>query len=390
MRRSKPLGYLLAALAFALTVLLLFAMGHHQHGSMRESSLLKTSQIHGGQYFSINRKLMQDTNRIPSRDAPADRTIEVGVQIENVHQVSLKDKVYWMEGWYWLKWPEAIDKIIKAEKIPLDQIVEFTNVVEETNLTVTLDTAEPTHMVKEGGYYQLVRFSGRFYVNDLDLRRYPFVQVVLPLTLETKPDSLSCYSSGPPCVGLKPERDIAKMMVGQFADINGYDLKAATVEPFLHQYNTTFGVGDLSAFNSVDFNLVYKSNFIAALAQFILPLLVIIGIVLVSPSLPAAMGDVRLAIPTTALLTLIFLQQGYQANIPSLSYLTFLDWLYLYAYLISIVVFVLFCWSTNRYNNADEDYKVDTEIGINFVDKRIQTAAIIVLALLIPFAWFIE
>jgi len=390
MRRSKPLGYLLAALAFALTVLLLFAMGHHQHGSMRESSLLKTSQIHGGQYFSINRKLMQDTNRIPSRDAPADRTIEVGVQIENVHQVSLKDKVYWMEGWYWLKWPEAIDKIIKAEKIPLDQIVEFTNVVEETNLTVTLDTAEPTHMVKEGGYYQLVRFSGRFYVNDLDLRRYPFVQVVLPLTLETKPDSLSCYPSGPPCVGLKPERDIAKMMVGQFADINGYDLKAATVEPFLHQYNTTFGVGDLSAFNSVDFNLVYKSNFIAALAQFILPLLVIIGIVLVSPSLPAAMGDVRLAIPTTALLTLIFLQQGYQANIPSLSYLTFLDWLYLYAYLISIVVFVLFCWSTNRYNNADEDYKVDTEIGINIVDKRIQTAAIIVLALLIPFAWFIE
>jgi len=388
MRRSKLFGYLLAVLAFALAVLILFGMRNGLHGSMRAPSFLKSSRIHGGQYISINRQLMDHAAQTQSVDTTPERTIDLGVHIENVHQLSLKDKVYWMEGWYWLKWPEAIDKIIKSEKIPLDHIVEFTNVVEETNLTQTLDTAEPLYLAKEGYYYQLVRFSGRFYVNDLDLRRYPFVHIVLPLTMETKPDSLSCYPSGPPCVALKPEPEVAKMMVGQFADINGYDLKAATVEPFLHQYNTTFGVGNLSAFDSINFNLVYKTNFVAALAQFILPLLVIIGIVLVSPSLPAAMGDVRLAIPTTALLTLIFLQQGYQANLPSVSYLTFLDWLYLYAYFISIAVFVLFCWSTNRYNNADEDYKVDEEISINVIDKRIQTIAIIVLILLIPFAWF--
>ncbi len=388
MRRSKLFGYLLAVLAFALEVLILFGMRNGLHGSMRAPSFLKSSRIHGGQYISLNRQLMDHAAQTQSVDTTPERTIDLGVHIENVHQLSLKDKVYWMEGWYWLKWPEAIDKIIKAEKIPLDQIVEFTNVVEEANLTVTLDNAEPVFLAKEDNYYQLVRFSGRFYVNDLDLRRYPFVHIVLPLTMETKPDSLFCYPSGPPCVALKPEPEVAKMMVGQFADINGYDLKAATVEPFLHQYNTTFGVGNLSAFDSINFNLVYKTNFVAALAQFILPLLVIIGIVLVSPSLPAAMGDVRLAIPTTALLTLIFLQQGYQANLPSVSYLTFLDWLYLYAYFISIAVFVLFCWSTNRYNNADEDYKVDAEISINVIDKRIQTIAIIVLILLIPFAWF--
>jgi len=389
MRRSKPLGYLLAVLAFALTVLFLFVLRNDQHGPMREASLVNSSRTHGGQYALVNRKSMHHATQVQSIDTTPDRTIELGVHIENVHQLSLKDKVYWMEGWYWLKWPEAIDKIIKAEKIPFEQIVEFTNVVEEANLTETLDTAEPLFMPKEDRYYQLVRFSGRFYVNNLDLRRYPFVHIVLPLTIEAKPDSLSCYPSGPPCVALKPEPDVAKMMVGQFSDINGYDLKASTVEPFLHQYNTTFGVGELSAFDAVDFNLVYKSNFVASLAQFILPLLVIIGIVLVAPSLPAAMGDVRLAIPTTALLTLIFLQQGYQANIPSLSYLTFLDWLYLYSYVISIVVFILFCWSTNCYNNADDESKGKIEIGINLVDKKVQTVAIIVLFLLVPFVWFL-
>ena len=383
MRRPRFFSsvFAISALLVTLWIGLSWSHGFKQHSSAK--------LLPGAQYSQIRRSVSDTPVELASRNAPPERTIEVGAHIENIHQLSLKDKVYWMEGWYWLKWPEAIDKLIKADKVPLDQIVEFTNVVEETNLTETLDTAEPIFMDEEKRYYQLVRFSGRFYVNDLDLRRYPFVQITLPLTLEAKPDNLSCYPSGPPCVGLKPESDVVNMLVGQFADINGYDLTAAEVRPFLHQYSTTFGIHGLSAFNAIDFNLIYKTNPLAALAQYILPLMVITGIVLASPSLPGSLGDVRLAIPTTALLTLIFLQQGYQANLPSLSYTTFLDWLYLYAYLISIVFFILFCWSTNRFNYVDEDFRVDEEIIINRVDRRIQMIAVIVLFLLIPFAWLI-
>ena len=70
---------------------------------------------------------------------------------------------------------------------------------------------------------------------------------------------------------------------------------------------------------------------------------------LVSPSLPGSMGDVRLAIPTTILLTLIFLQIGAKADLPSLSYITYLDWLYIFAYAVSAALFGLFCWSTNLF-----------------------------------------
>jgi hypothetical protein len=64
------------------------------------------------------------------------------------------------------------------------------------------------------------------------------------------------------------------------------------------------------------------------------------------------LGDARLAIPTTILLTLIFLQIGYKAGLPSLEYVSYLDWIYIYAYIIAALLFLLFCWSTNAHTTA--------------------------------------
>jgi hypothetical protein len=116
-------------------------------------------------------------------------------------------------------------------------------------------------------------------------------------------------------------------------------------------------------------------------------LLVVIGIVIASPSLPGSLGDVRLAIPTTALLTLIFLQQSYRADLPPLSYTTFLDMLYIYAYLVSIVFFLLFCWGTIYYNQASEGGELVAEQHINRIDWKFQLVALIGLALLVPLAF---
>src|SRR5687768_9600382 len=91
------------------------------------------------------------------------------------------------------------------------------------------------------------------------------------------------------------------------------------VTPLIHEYNTTFGKGPESAFGRVDFSVTYQTDAWSAFTQHVLPLLIILAFVLVSPPLPSSMGDVRLAIPATALLTLIFTQQTYRDGIPSLS-----------------------------------------------------------------------
>ena len=331
-------------------------------------------------------KGMNFNYRMPMVYGDAQRTIDTGMHIENIYQLNLKDKTFWAEGWYWMKWRPEIQKIIEAEKLPLNQVVEFTNQIEATNMVLEPDTTDPVKL-EDGRLYQLFRFSGHFYVNDLNLAGFPFYDMNLPITMETRPDALSCYEGGPPCVSLLPEKNVADTLIGQFADINGYDMVGSLVKPFLHQYNTTFGIGNPSAFPAIDYGIVFKTNFLSAFGQYILPLLVVIGIVIASPSLPGSLGDVRLAIPTTALLTLIFLQQSYRADLPALSYTTFLDLLYIYAYLVSIVFFLLFCWGTVHYNNAAEGGELLAAQHINRVDWKFQLAALISLVLLVPLAF---
>jgi hypothetical protein len=314
------------------------------------------------------------------------KTIEVGLHVENMHQLSLRDKNYWVEGWYWLRWPRAIQAILEAEKIPTDRMVEFTHQIEDSSMTIVAE--EPEVLALTGDtFYQSFRFSGKFYVDDLNLSRFPFQEISLPVVIETRHSRLSCSADS--CIGLRPDSENVRSLIGQYAAINGYDIKSATITPFIHQYKSNFGIGAPSAFAAVDFSILYNTNPLAAFSLSILPLLVIIGIVVASPSLPGSIGDVRLAIPTTALLTMIFLQQSYRSEIPPLSYLSFMDWLYLYAYVLSIVFFLLFCWGTYFYTTAPEGMASQAVQRIDRVDSFFQIGAILALALIVPLAWFL-
>lgn len=364
-----------------MLAVVLAAIGLFQAGSAQDAIAFNNQNTR-----TADTKGMDFKNRMPMVYGDVRRTIDTGMHIENIYQLNLKDKTFWAEGWYWIKWRPEIQKIIEAEKIPLNQVVEFTNQIEATNMVLEPDTTDPVKL-EDGRLYQLFRFSGHFYVNDLNLAGFPFYDMNLPITMETRPDALSCYEGGPPCASLLPEKNVAETLIGQFADVNGYDMVGSLVKPFLHQYNTTFGIGNPSAFPAIDYGIVFKTNFLSAFGQYILPLLVVIGIVIASPSLPGSLGDVRLAIPTTALLTLIFLQQSYRADLPPLSYTTLLDLLYIYTYLVSIAFFLLFCWGTVYYNNITEGGELLAAQHINRVDWKFQLAALISLALLVPLAF---
>ena len=63
--------------------------------------------------------------------------------------------------------------------------------------------------------------------------------------------------------------------------------------------------------------------------------------------------DARASIPVTVLLTLVFLQQSYRAELPELPFLTFLDKVYVVAYVVTLVAFVLVLWIGRRYGDME-------------------------------------
>ena len=99
------------------------------------------------------------------------------------------------------------------------------------------------------------------------------------------------------------------------------------------------------------------------------------------------MMDVRLAIPSTGLLTMIFLQQTYKANLPPMDGLSFLDVLYAYSYLVSIFTFALFLWSSNLLLGLEGASLAVARSRIIRMDRRFQLVSVLGFALVAVLAW---
>jgi hypothetical protein len=153
-------------------------------------------------------------------------------------------------------------------------------------------------------------------------------------------------------------------------------------------YRTDYGLRRLVRVSQVQCLFNYQSSFWPGFIKYVLPMAIILLLVLVSPYLESSLGDARLAIPSTALLTLVFLQQGYSAGLPQTPYLSYLDKLYAVAYLICIGLFILFIWSSNRYSAASDDQKAAVQVRLDRVDQLFQIVSLGLLVLVAVEAWF--
>lgn len=319
----------------------------------------------------------------PAPVAPPDRRIEVGMHIKNIYNLSLKDKTFNADGWFWLKWPESIQQLLEADQIPIIQLVELENQVESYDSKLELDSNKPMRL--EGGrYLQLFRFSAKFYDDHQNLRSFPFENLELPITVEVRP---SQFSMGNQAVVLTPKLKFNELQ-GDLLTLNGYTLEGSKATSAIHAYQTTFGEeGSAKAgeFSEATFEVKYHTNSWASFYRFLLPWIAVMVILLLAPNLEGNLNDLRLAIPSTALLTLVFLQEGAHSKLPPLDYLTYLDKIYLFGYMVATAEFCLFVWSTNLYSRASAEEHSMVMARNNRVDLTYQlcsTAGMLCLLLL--------
>ncbi len=331
--------------------------------------------------------IQEETTRVDPRAQPPQGkgyAVEIGSYIENLHSLSLRQRIFNVEGFYWLQWPRAVQDLMEAQGITPLQLVELTNQVNASSAQIQADTPAPVPRTGDR-FYQLFRYSASFYIPTLNLRRSPFEELVLPVFFEVVPDAFSRQQAN---VVLVHDHDSRNSQVGAYAGINGYDIEEVRFTSSQHSYGTNWGLhqGDLD-YSRLAVEVVMKSDIFSSFVTWILPLLIVMLIVFLAPSLGGELGDIRLAIPSTALLTLIFLQQSYKSELPSLSYLTFLDCLYAYSYIVSLVLFVLFLWGTNVYEEAEDSGKKDALRRINRMDLVFQLSAFVGFFAVVIWAW---
>ena len=272
---------------------------------------------------------------------------DLGITISTLYDLDLAAGSYYAEGTAWLKyqevpaWLESWDPEIYAAPV---QTIAFTNVVDRQDFNQEPEPSIPD-TDDDGRKIHWLEFSGRFVASesDLDLRLFPFESITLPITLE-----LGDFYVG--------EAEVAHRQSGPILTappkINGYSCEQSAVKPFMHVYDTNwgfeyarnyFGKQDHSEFIAFKVETVFRRNAWNSFFNIFLPLIIVMVVVIAAPLVAVQDYQTKLAIPASALLVLVFLQDGYKKILPpGLNYPTLADLVYIYNMLITIVVFL---WS---------------------------------------------
>jgi len=335
----------------------------------------------------IARKMLQPPEAItplpPIESLPADALIVyTGIFVDKVYELSLVSRTFSADGFFWLEWTSSVQELMDENDLAPEDLVRLSNRVEIWDSVIEPVSDAPV-MLSAGRYYQRYRFSSRFYDDEIEFRRDPFGKIVLPIIIEVAPPSFSNKYSD---VILLPHHQQNGFM-GRSGSLSGYRQSKAHFEPFLHQYPTRFGSWYQPVFSQMRLEMIYQADYWSAFVTWVFPLLIIMAVVLLSPSVAGSMGDVRLAIPSTALLTLIFLQQSYHDELPPLPYLTFLDELFALGYAIALGLFALFTWGTNSYAAASEGEEEMVSRKIDRVDLIFQIVSLTVFVGVAVLAW---
>jgi hypothetical protein len=214
------------------------------------------------------------------------------------------------------------------------------------------------------------------------------MSISLPLFLEADDvDGSLSYDQ------LRLEPDIRDSGMGFNARILGWLNQGWSIAEYRHQYATSFGQGGgESDYSLVLYEISFGTSAWAAVWRLLLPLAVLMAMVLLVFKVRPDEQDARASIPVTVLLTLVFLQQTYRTDLPVLPFLTFLDQVYVVAYVVTLVAFVLVIWIGRRYADMEalEDPEAQAALKgrLEHLDSSWPVVMVLFSSLAIAVAWF--
>lgn len=280
----------------------------------------------------------------------AEHRVQVGVYANTTSELDLSVPSFSSTGYVWLRWDGPLQAYLEAKGATIDERFSLIN----TLITDAPPELQPVGKMPErladGSYYQLFTYRGRYYLDKASFRHYPFMSISLPLALE-----VDDVDGGLAYQNLRLEPDIRNSGMGLFARIIGWLNQGWSIAEYRHHYASNFGLGGAeSDYSLLLFEISFGTSAWASFWRLLLPLTVLMSMMLLVFKVRPDEQDARASIPVTVLLTLVFLQQTYRSELPELPFLTFLDQVYVVAYVITLVAFILVIWIGRRYASMEE------------------------------------
>lgn len=318
------------------------------------------------------------------------RSVVVGLQVKNIYDLSLSNQSFQADGWYWMSWNQDVQATLERLDLKPSEILEFSNEIEPGQYSYSEVISGTQIDQADGRHFLEVKFSGKFYINNVNQRLAPFDSQRIEIGLEVKPQALT---KGIDRVTIVPASLEQFPMAGEFATVSGFVLadtqwsrqNVQYIEPVLDSKRIEQSISDYSRITAV---FTYEPVPLTIFLKWLLPLIAVMAIVILSPSIDGTLGDVRLAIPSAALLTLVVLHDSYKANFPPSPFLTYLDEIYSYSYLCCFAIFLLFLVGTNAHSRSSEEDRETVKMRVDRIDMIVQISCSAGLVLVAIVGWF--
>jgi hypothetical protein len=287
--------------------------------------------------------------------------VTVGLYGVNAYEIDTASNTFYFKGYMWLRWKGDADPV---------STLEFANSVEEWGLMVTNLTEKPMDL-PGGVHLQQMRVQGRFF-QPFDLSNYPLDKQSLQITVEDTVNDNSAIVYVP---------DTAQTTYDSHFKVPGWTVDG--IDSTVMDHNYVSNLGDTST-KATDFSaLTFDIRIHRAQNLFWWKLLLPLVLVLITNWLALLLSpkyvEVRTAMPATALLTTVFLQQSSLDAIPQVSSLVLMDLIYVVAYATVVVTFAQIIWDNHKLKEDDESAlkKILRNDRISMVLQALATAAVI-------------
>jgi len=299
---------------------------------------------------------------------PKAMKVKMGIYAMNNYGINLQVPSFESSGYWWLKWDDDLQSYLTENDLKIWKVLTPVNLLDipqsADSVFVPTGKDEPIRM-KDGSWYMTGAYSGIFFIDRTDFRLHPFTMLSLPIMIEADDINLSNNK-------LQIVPDVHGSGIGQFIYSNsGWVNQGWTLASYKHHYDTDFGFGEgASDYSQLVFEVKYASSSWSAFWKVLVPLLIVVAMIAGATKLDTTHYDVRLTLPVTVLLTLVFMQQTQDADLPRLPYLTFLDEVYVVAYILTLGAFVMMLWACRRYYKALQiSDPVEQELELKRLDK---------------------
>lgn len=246
--------------------------------------------------------------------------VDVGIYGVSAYGLDTSANTFYFSGYLWLRWEGDIDPSLT---------IEFAN-AEERGLVARRLMEEPT-LLDSGQKLMQMKVQGRF-TEPYDLRNYPLDDQQISIVIEDGSNTIDT---------IVYKADNAGSGYDGSLRVPGWKVKGLRTEDLTHGYSTTFGdtTANASKYSAVRFSFEVSRVRNLFLWKMLMPLLLVLCTNWLALILPPRFSETRTAMPATALLTTMFLQQGSLDAVPQVSTLVLMDLIYLVVYTAIVVTF---------------------------------------------------